>query len=86
MDSNKLKAWQFKRIESATLPNLQYLATMIQRMERTGFPVDDPLLVATRQAYDGMFNLRIKVHYLQCDANQREFETGKVPLSSRRSR
>jgi hypothetical protein len=62
-----------KRLQTETMrrdlgPALRYLGRMIRRMERTGFPEDDPLYVAALKAYNELHAVQIRLHYLGCDA------------------
>ena len=46
---------------------LQLLGKLVTRMENElRFPPADPLLVATRTAYDALRDLANEVHYLSC--------------------
>jgi hypothetical protein len=51
---------------SRDLPCLSYLSRLRTRMERTGFPPDDPLLQLVNKAYDAVQHLAVHVHYLSC--------------------
>ena len=68
VDSKKLKTWQAERIGNSILPTLAYLNKLVQRMEKTGFPVDDPLFLSALKAQDALFDLRVKLHYLSCSS------------------
>ena len=68
MDSTKLEPWQARKMFAALQRATGYLSRLKRRMEVTGFPPDDPLLVATIKAHHAMQDLLMELHYLSCES------------------
>ena len=68
MDSHKLKKWQIVQMHEALRPAAQYLARMLERMDRTRFPHDDLLRKRATDAQTAMQHLCMELHYLSCDS------------------
>jgi hypothetical protein len=66
MDSKTLKPWQAKAICEALFPGVNYLFRLRQRMEKTGFPLNDDLYKHVCAAYDAANRLANRAHYLSC--------------------
>ena len=71
MNSKDLTREQLETLAEKTRQMRSYLHTLTQRMERRGFPVDDPLFVQAQAAFDKVQHLWITLHYLECDAGKR---------------
>jgi hypothetical protein len=46
---------------------MNFLWRLRERMEKRGFPHNDPLYVLVCEAYTAMHKLSVSVHYLSCD-------------------
>ena len=66
MDSKRLKTWQAKKMHDRLRPTLGYLSRLVQRMEQTRFPADDPLYRDALLAQAEMQGLVMRLHYLSC--------------------
>ena len=67
MTSDDLTAEQAKVIGTALFPGHNYIARHIKRMEKVGFPHDDPLYLKVAKVRDAMRELTVAVHYMACD-------------------
>jgi hypothetical protein len=67
IDQNSIKRWQAKRIQAALHPSLNYLLRLRERMEKKGFPPNDPYYKHVFCAYDAMQTLVNQTHYLTCN-------------------
>jgi hypothetical protein len=67
VDQYSIKRWQAKKIHAALHPSLNYLLRLRQRMEKTGFPPNDPYYQHVCRAYDSMQTLVNQTHYLTCN-------------------
>ena len=72
MDRESVTKDQAKTINASVQPSLAYLFRLRERMTKTGFPPDDPLLKLVDKAYDSMHRLFIELHYLSCDGVGRQ--------------
>ena len=45
---------------------VNYLSRVVKRMERTGFPPNDPIFTSARRAYDAVSTFCMDLHYLSC--------------------
>ena len=68
MDSKKIKTWQAQKMHDRLASTLGYLTHMVQRMEQTRFPHDDPLYLDTVKAQTDMMLLVSRLHYLSCSS------------------
>jgi hypothetical protein len=66
MDSSTIKRKQARAISAALYPCLNYLRRLQVRMEKVGFPPDDPLYKLVASAYDAVLRLHGETHYLSC--------------------
>ena len=66
MDSTDLTAEQATKMHTSLFRLANYLSRMVKRMERVGFPPDDPLMKSARRAYDSVCSLCVDLHYLAC--------------------
>jgi hypothetical protein len=66
MRSDDLTRDQARALKNKLQPMLGYLNRRKRRMDRKGFPPDDPLLAAACRAEDAMHALHVEVHYLAC--------------------
>jgi hypothetical protein len=66
MNSKQLAAWQAKRISAAIGPGFGYLVRLRTRMEKVGFPSNDPLFKLVVNAEDAMHRLTVAMHYEGC--------------------
>jgi hypothetical protein len=64
VDSRSLTDEQLAKLSEIACRYLRFLGASRQRMERLGFPPDDALYRATVQAYNGMHQMRVELHYL----------------------
>jgi len=67
MDSSNLTRSQAKKVNAAIFPKLNYLDRLRKRMQKVGFPHDDPLWVLVEKAYYAMQRLYMETHYLSCN-------------------
>ena len=54
MNRDSIEKWQAAKIGKALYPGLNYLLRLRQRMEKKGFPGNDPYYLAVCRAYDSM--------------------------------
>jgi hypothetical protein len=66
MNRDALQTWQAKQLLDTLYPSLNFLFRLRRRMEKVGFPPNDPLFLHVCNAYDSMFKLRVELHYLSC--------------------
>jgi hypothetical protein len=66
MDRDSVTKDQAKTINASVQPSLGYLYRLRERMVKTGFPPNDPLLKLVDRAYDSMHRLFVELHYLSC--------------------
>lgn len=66
MQQGDLKDWQAKRLHEALGPTVGYLSRLQARMEKRGFPPNDPLFQLVGKARDAMQHLCMELHYLSC--------------------
>jgi hypothetical protein len=66
MNSKQFAAWQAKRISNALTPGFGYLVRLRARMEKVGFPSNDPLFRLVLNAEDAMHRLTVAMHYEGC--------------------
>jgi len=66
MDSTHITPAQANRLREILGRNLRFVARLSQRMERLGFPADDPLYVATSKAQRALQELHVRAHYCSC--------------------
>jgi hypothetical protein len=66
MDSDKLTTEQAGQMHKSLFRLANYLSRVVKRMERTGFPPNDPLFKSARRAYDGVCSFCMDLHYLSC--------------------
>ena len=75
MNSRDLKRWQLEKIGNVVGRFQGYLSRLATRMEKVGFTPNDELLRLTYQALSAVHSLKIKLHYMTCDASKRERES-----------
>lgn len=66
MDSRDLTRQQAEQIHHSMFPLANWLFRLNKRMERGGFPPDDPLSRKARAAYDATCSLMTELHYASC--------------------
>jgi hypothetical protein len=66
MDRTTIKRRHAAAISKALYTGMNYLIRLKTRMEKVGFPPDDPLYKLVASAYDAMHRLSVEVHYLSC--------------------
>ena len=66
MNSDDLTHEQAAHIHQSLFRLANYLFRLTKRMERTGFPPNDPLYVPTKLAYDAVCSLYVDFHYRSC--------------------
>jgi hypothetical protein len=81
MDSDELTTEQADRIHKSLFRLANYLSRVVKRMERTGFPPDDPLFKSARRAYDAVCSFCMDLHYLSCKSG-----VGKPPRKRKHGR
>jgi hypothetical protein len=67
MDSSHLTPQQAEALTAKIAPMVGYLHSLVNRMERTGFPPDDDLFRLTQEAHQKLHHLRMHLHYLSCE-------------------
>ena len=67
MNRDLIEKWQAAKISKSLYPGLNYLLRLRQRMEKKGFPGNDPYYLAVCRAYDSMQALCVATHYLTCN-------------------
>jgi hypothetical protein len=68
MNSKQFAAWQAKRIGAAIGPGFSYLVRLRARMEKVGFPSNDPIFKLVVKAEDAMHRLTVAMHYESCES------------------
>jgi hypothetical protein len=76
MNSESLETWQAASVRKSLQAIMNYLHRLQRRIEKTGFPPDDPLFVRVRKAYNATHALCVELHYLSCSSG-----VGKPPKS-----
>jgi hypothetical protein len=66
MHSRNLTTEQAVRMHESLFRLANYLSRVVRRMERTGFPPDDPLYKLASRAYDAVCSLSTDLHYRSC--------------------
>jgi hypothetical protein len=66
MNSADLTCDQCRAMHKSLFRLANYLSRVVKRMEKTGFPPDDPLYRSARRAYDSVCSLCMELHYLGC--------------------
>jgi hypothetical protein len=66
VDSSHVTREQAEQMHKAIWPLANYLSRLTKRMERGGFPPNDPLNVKAKTAYDATCSLMTELHYLSC--------------------
>jgi hypothetical protein len=66
MKQTDLSKKQARKILESVRSRLGYLTRLRQGMERVGFSSDDSLFQAVIKAYESVFDLSVKLHYLSC--------------------
>jgi hypothetical protein len=66
MDSDDLTTEQAEKMHRSLFRLANYLSRVVRRMERTGFPPNDPLFKSARRAYDAVCSFCVDLHYLSC--------------------
>jgi hypothetical protein len=66
MDSGDLTTDQAAQMRKSLFRLANYLNRVVNRMERTGFPPNDPLFQSARRAYDAVCTFSMDLHYLSC--------------------
>ena len=79
MNRADIKKWQAKKISDALYPATNYLIRLRTRMEKRGFPPDDPLYLEVCAAYEATYRLGMSMHYLSCDGVGRPSPDGDAP-------
>ena len=54
------------KIGESVGPMLEYLGRLRDRMQQTGYTLDDDLLQTVLKAYDAVFTLNVRLHYQSC--------------------
>ena len=66
MNSDDLTPEQAKRVGEVVGRYLNYLGRLCDRMQRRGFPPDDPLVREVTEAWNATHALRVRLHYCSC--------------------
>jgi hypothetical protein len=66
MDSGDLTTEQAAQMHKSLFRLANYLSRVVKRMERRGFPPDDPIFQSARRAYDAVCSFSMDLHYLSC--------------------
>lgn len=56
-----------ERLRGQIARHLRYLNRLCERMNRLGFPPDDPLYVAAERARTAIQGLHVAAHYASCE-------------------
>ena len=72
MDSKTITVRQARRIFDAYFPLGNYLVRLKCRMEKIGFPPNDPLYLAVKEADDAVNRLYLKFRKLSCKSGMGE--------------
>jgi hypothetical protein len=67
VNSNDLNHRQLERLAAIVGRQLRFYNRLIERMERIGFPGNDPLYVEAIQTRNGIYRFSVKLHYASCD-------------------
>jgi hypothetical protein len=76
MDSADLSPEQAEKMHGSLFPLTNYLHRLVRRMEKRGFPPDDPLFQRASRAYDETRSLLVELHYLSCSRGVGKPERG----------
>lgn len=68
MNSDDLTTTQAKRLALKTNPMQGYLFKLWRRLERRGFPIDDPLYLKVKASYEALHQLNVELHYMSCSS------------------
>jgi hypothetical protein len=68
MTEADLKPEQVERLAAIVGRELRFLNRLCDRMNRLGFPPDDPLFRAAMLARNGMHGLNVAAHYANCES------------------
>lgn len=68
MDSTDLTCDQCRQMHKSLFRLANYLARLVKRMEKKGFPLDDKLYREARRAYDSVCSLMVELHYMGCES------------------
>ncbi len=66
MTRDDIKPAQAAAIGETVGPMLGYLIRLLRRMEKVGFPPNDPLFQCVKKAWDAVYSLSVDLHYLSC--------------------
>lgn len=66
MTSEDLTPDQAKAVGIVVGRHLRYLGRLRDRMQRRGFPPNDPLVLSLTEAYNAIHGLNVRLHYLGC--------------------
>jgi len=72
MDSKSITVRQARRIFDALFPLGNYVVRLKCRMEKTGFPPNDPLFLAVKDADEALNRLYMMVHRLSVKSGMGE--------------
>jgi hypothetical protein len=72
MDSDELTTEQAAQMHRSLFRLANYLNRVVKRMERTGFPPNDPIFLSARRAYDAISTFCMDLHYLSCQEWRRQ--------------
>jgi hypothetical protein len=90
MDSDKLSTEQAGQMRKSLFRLTNYLSRVVKRMERTGFPPNDPLFKSARRAYDAVCTFCMDLHYLSCKSgvgkSARDQQKGSERVHGRKRR
>jgi hypothetical protein len=70
MTRNDVTKAQAAKLNKALYPPTNYLVRLRRRMERLGFPFNDPLYMLVCAAHEAVNRLRLGAHYLSCDVGE----------------
>ena len=77
-NSSDLTAAQCEAMLARVLPMLAYLHKLLNRIEQLHFPAQDPFRRDVQAAYDRVHGLRVALHYMTCNAQNRERESRHI--------
>ena len=62
VNSNDLTTGQYRKLNDAMFPHVNFLWRLKQRCEELRFPADDPLRIMAANAYDAAWRLSLEIH------------------------
>lgn len=70
-NSSELTAEQCEALQARVFPMLSFLRKLVNRIDQLGFPADDRFRREVQNAYDAIHDLRMALHYMECNRRKR---------------